>query len=67
MSQYRFTKWRPQIFEELQDYIAEEWVNTLWEEVEKCMSDLQATLRAVIAAEGRYVTRAEKKWYKIKM
>ena len=65
--EYRVTKRRPRNLEELQDFIAEEWMSISQEEVEKCISDLQATLCAVIAAEGRHVTRTEKKWYKIKM
>ena len=65
--EYHVTKQRPRNLEELQDFIAEEWMSISQEEVEKCISDLQATLCAVIAAEGRHVTRTEKKWYKIKM
>ena len=65
--EYCVTKRRPRNLEELQDFIAEEWMSISQEEVEKCISDLQATLCAVIAAEGRHVTRTEKKWYKIKM
>ena len=60
-------EWQPWNLKELQDYIAEEWMNVSQEEVKKCILDLHATLRAVIAANGRHVTKAEKKWYKIKM
>ena len=50
--EYRANERRPRTLQELQDIIAEEWMNILQEEVEKCILDLQATLRAVIAAEG---------------
>ena len=41
-----------QNLQELQDYITKEWMSISQEEVEKCISDLQATLYAVITAEG---------------
>ena len=64
---YCVNEQQPQNLQELQDYITKEWMNISQEEVVKCISDLRATLHAVIAAEGRHVTKAEKKQYKIKV
>ena len=67
MVEYRVNERQPRNLEELQDYIAKEWMNIAEEEEEKCILDLRATLRAVIASDGHHVTKAEKKRYKIKI
>ena len=65
--EYCVNEQQPWNLKEHQDYIGKEWMNVSQEEVKKCFLDLHATLHAVIAANGQHVTKAEKKWYKIKM
>ena len=67
MLQSRVTKREPRNLEELQQFITEEWWAISQEEVENCIVDLRAALCAVIAAEGRHVTKAEKKRYHISL
>ena len=65
--EYCANQQQPQNLQEIQDYITKEQMNIAQEEMEKYISDLCATtLHAVITAEGRHVTKAEKKPYKIK-
>ena len=57
----------PQNLEELKQYIAEEWWAISQEEMENCIADLHAAVQAVIAAEGRHVTKVEKRRYHISL
>ena len=57
----------PRNLEELKQYITKEWWAISQEEVENCIVDLHAAVQAVIAAEGRHVTKAEKRRYHISL
>ena len=65
MLQSCVTKQESQNLEELQQFITEEWWAILQKEVENCIMDLHTAFCAVIAAEGCYVTKVEKKRYHI--